>query len=351
MKTKKQPKGDQLIPDNQGGAVAQRTNTGPLSLDTQLTDAGLNNAGEVHPRRATHMRQDNPGTAHETDLHALDNHGQPVRLANEGSGGEGHIIAVNQGQSADPDPILIIRGHQRKRVATIKAQMRLENQVGALVRTGMGWRMDLPESDRSKIAKAAAKLTKAIESGDAIEPEHQQLAADVTPFILASREARKPFDKLRKDLERVLEDTAATLPVRPWVDGVRGFGLLGLSIIVGESGDLSDYANPAKLWKRLGLAPAGCYRMTCKDGSETNAIPRRRRSAIWTLGDSLLKGNGDGPYRKVYLERKAYEIQRDPTMTKMHAHRRAQRYAEKRLLRDLWRAWRDAVTKIERPAA
>jgi hypothetical protein len=30
-------------------------------------------------------------------------------------------------------------------------------------------------------------------------------------------------------------------------------------------------------------------------------------------------------------------------MSKIHAHRRAMRYVEKRLLRDLWRAWRQAI--------
>ena len=78
-----------------------------------------------------------------------------------------------------------------------------------------------------------------------------------------------------------------------------------------------------------------------KAGKEAHAIPRRRRSAIWTIGDSLIKQNEDG-YRAVYDERKQYEKARDPEMSKMYAHRRAQRYMEKRLLRDLWRAWRDA---------
>jgi hypothetical protein len=60
---------------------------------------------------------------------------------------------------------------------------------------------------------------------------------------------------------------------------------------------------------------------------------------VWTIGDALIKGNRDG-YRRLYLERKALEAERPEVETKMHAHRRAQRYMEKRLLRDLWREWR-----------
>lgn len=47
-----------------------------------------------------------------------------------------------------------------------------------------------------------------------------------------------------------------------------------------------------------------------------------------------------GPLRLLYDERKAYEAGR--VETPAHAHNRAKRYIEKRLIRDLWRAWRAA---------
>ena len=47
---------------------------------------------------------------------------------------------------------------------------------------------------------------------------------------------------------------AKALPVASFVEETRGFGYLGLAQIVAEAGDLSNYANPAKLWKRFGLA-------------------------------------------------------------------------------------------------
>ncbi len=87
------------------------------------------------------------------------------------------------------------------------------------------------------------------------------------------------------------------------------------------------------------------------------AYSRRRRSRLFVIGDGLVKTAG--PYREVYLARKAYEVARAeelglivapsakiPAKRKAefrsvgHIHRRAQRYMEKRLLRDLWRAWR-----------
>jgi len=78
----------------------------------------------------------------------------------------------------------------------------------------------------------------------------------------------------------------------------------------------------------------------------------KRRSRMWNIGDALIKGNADGIYRATYLKRKEYELARNPEMPKIHAHRRAQRYMEKRLLRDLWRAWgRTDERMAEQPRA
>lgn len=62
------------------------------------------------------------------------------------------------------------------------------------------------------------------------------------------------------------------------------------------------------------------------------------------IGDALIKQNkapdgGDGEYRMVYLERKGIEQQKAPELAPIVHHKRAMRYMEKRLLRNLWRAW------------
>lgn len=70
-----------------------------------------------------------------------------------------------------------------------------------------------------------------------------------------------------------------------------------------------------------------------------------RRALMHVIGDALVKQNklpegGDATYRAVYVARKAYERARAPQMTPMHAHKRAMRLMEKRLIRDLWAEWR-----------
>ena len=248
-----------------------------------------------------------------------------------------------------PEICQAIQALQRRRVAVMKAQLGLNNQSSAFVRRELGWNRDLPEKDRKRIETLALKIVKAVANEEPPEQvcELHEGIEDVVEavyiFCHGCTLAQEPFCVQRKACEKAMQALAQELPVWAFVVGVKGFGALGLSIIVGEAGDLDNYANPAKLWKRLGLAVfGGKSQRKCKD--KASAIEQgyspRRRSAMWTLGDSLIKGNGDGGYRTMYLDRKAYEHDRATDMTKMHAHRRAQRYMEKALLKHLWKAWR-----------
>lgn len=155
-------------------------------------------------------------------------------------------------------------------------------------------------------------------------------------------EARATIHAGRLKPERLMAKLAKTLPVYPWAESIRGFGAMGLAQIIAECGDLSLYSNPAKVWKRMGLAVEGGERMRCRVGVNNGYSPYRR-AIMFCIGDSLIKGNRDGEYRALYLARKVYEIERLPDIKPIIAHRRAQRYMEKRLLLKLWQAWRAAT--------
>ena len=175
--------------------------------------------------------------------------------------------------------------------------------------------------------------------------------------------------KQRKLVERELVKAAKELPVySAFVEPINGFGALGLAQIVGEAGDLSKYSNPAKLWKRFGLGLVGGERQrrhTDPEKAIAHGYSPRRRSVMFVIGDSLLKKQN--AYKDLYDERKRYEEQKaiaaglvvraakpgDPVdqvsagfRSKMVIHRRSQRYVEKRLLRDLWRSWRDHRSRV-----
>jgi hypothetical protein len=269
---------------------------------------------------------------------------------------------------ADQVIIAEIKQHHRLRCFAMDQRQCSDLRLGSMLRMQLGWRKDLPESDRKRIAAQAKTLM------DADEPEQFEHA------IIATRLARKPFEKMEHLGEREMALLAKMLPV--WADfaePIRGFGAVSLAVIVAEAGDLSDYASHGKLWKRMGLAPgqnrvpAGLNRKDYVDAWKANKYSPRRRSRMWQIGETMIKAQvrqvkdadgkdtGErvalGPYGESYLRRKLHTQKTHPEWWRdkdgnekvdkktgramsEHGNLDAQRYMEKRLLRDLWRAWR-----------
>lgn len=209
---------------------------------------------------------------------------------------------------------LDLQCRQRRQVMT--ARLRLENQLSALART---------------VEKTAGSL--AAEVARAISPV---LAAHAE--VLAKQQA--PFDK-------AIAKLAERLPVANWVACSVGVGMLSVGLIIGETGDLGEYAGPAKVWRRLGLGvmPDGTRQRRVKDDPDEalqHGYCPRRRSLMHVVGTCFVR-NKKSAYRKVYDERKAYELTRG--VKPGPAHMRAMRYAEKRFVVDLWAAWRANTMK------
>lgn len=228
-----------------------------------------------------------------------------------------------------------IREHHRTRCFAMEQRKRMDLALGAYLRLMLGWSRNLPEKERKAIAAQAMALMKAE------EPERFAEA------ITSTRIARELFVGTEKAHLKEMEHLAKQLFVwKSFGEPIRGFGAAGLAIIVAEAGDLSNYATHSKLWKRMGVAAhqgriaKGLTGQARKDAWMAQKYRPQRRSHMWNIGDALIKGNRYGKYRIIYLARKECEHARHPEMSKLHAHRRAQRYVEKRLLRDLWRAWR-----------
>lgn len=229
-----------------------------------------------------------------------------------------------------------IVGAHRQRNFAMDQRKAMDAALGALIRTALGWSLAKPADERKEIEERAAEI---------IKNEEGEFAG----LIIASREGKKPFVQIEKDQTRLMSELAMQLPAwKDFGEGVRGFGAVCLAVIVGEAGDLGKYPKPGHLWKRMGLAlidgvrQGGLPKGAAKELWIEHGYNRRRRSRMWTIGDTLIKGNRDGEYRTAYLMRKEYEVARDPEIKKIVAHRRAQRYMEKRLLKHLWQAWRRA---------
>ena len=275
-----------------------------------------------------------------------------------------------------------IREYHRVRCFAMEQRKRLNLALGSLLRLVLGWSLALPEAERARIRARALALIK-------LGAEEAKALKKKTPFetdepdylkwrdtILSSIGAREPFKDLEKDAAKEMERLALQLPVWEWCEPIRGFGPVSLAVIVGEAGDLSNYPRKGHLWKRMGLAVIGDIRQgglkktAAKEEWIVHGYNRQRRSRVWNIGDALIKGNGDGVYRQAYLARKEYERKRAEAagltvapaadipdgraaefMSDGHVHRRAQRYMEKRLLRDLWQAWRRAESRVPERAS
>lgn len=224
-----------------------------------------------------------------------------------------------------------IRAQHRRRCFAMEQRKRVNLALGAFVRLMLGWHAGLPEKERAEIRKRAAALI--ADGGGAFHEE-----------VTAARMSAEPWRQIEKFAAKAMALAAEQLPVwSTFGKSVRGFGEVSLAVIVGEAGDLANYSTEAKLWKRMGLAVLDGKRQgNPGDGASkevwiAHGYNPSRRSRVWNIGDALIKGNRDGKYRTLYLARKEIELARG--LTKLHAHRRAQRYMEKRLLRDLWKAW------------
>lgn len=264
-----------------------------------------------------------------------------------------------------------IRAWHRKRCFVMEMRKRADLALGASLRTWLGWRRDLEKDQADRIKDLAAKL---IDCGEKIAKGKPHNLSDTEEWkeygdiILASIAAREPTDKMEAKATKEMERLAKLLPVwAEFAEPVRGFGARSLAVIIGETGDLSNYASHSKVWKRMGVAvmdgvrQGGLRKASNKEDWIAHGYSPLRRSRMFVIGDALIKSNGDGKYRQCYLARKEYERARaqaiglivapaakipakrkNEFMSDGHIHHRAQRYMEKRLLRDLWQAWRRA---------
>lgn len=203
-------------------------------------------------------------------------------------------------------------------------------------------------------------------------PDDSALEIALMPFGAAIAH----FETSLGPIEKRLEKLAKQLPIAPFVESTHGLGYGSVAAIVGEAGDLSKYPSVAGVWKRMGLAvidgDGRQRRVADAERALIHGYNPERRSVMWNAGNGIIGGMGNGKrppagadladmgwteYQTLFVERLRYEADREPAMrltdTKegkesytKHAAARAKRYVEKRLLRDLTAAWRQAVGHI-----
>lgn len=239
------------------------------------------------------------------------------------------------GSAAAVAPALhTLRGLRRECVLMIMQRMRIDAALGAYIRSALGWSLDKSDKERNKIAADAMAILRGKQS------------SQWDDLVAMNVAARLPFEQEQKRLKGKMADIVESLPI--WTNfarDIRGLGAVSLGVILAEAGDPFAYKNRNNLWKRLGIGVVDGVRQgspgsnASKEDWIRHGYNRQRRSAMWNIGDCLIKGNADGRYRAIYLNRKELEKQRNPEIRPIVAHRRAQRYMEQRLIADLRREW------------
>lgn len=247
---------------------------------------------------------------------------------------ESHMSIVPAGLIA----LLVERYRLRRDL--MSARMRLELQIKAICRRSCSGDKD----EAAKVWSALKSPKKSHPLAAAVRATHEALLVAFDQLLVAEKSATKQIEKMAKEL-----------PVwSRWAEGVRGLGALSVAQLVGEAGrDLADYGTPAKLWKRFGLAvfdgvaqgyvrDAHGKRVAAKrDEAIAHGYSRTRHSVAVMVGDGQIKSRG--LYRQLYDDRKAFEIAKAPEERPAVHDRRAKRYITKRLIRDLWIAWRGGI--------
>lgn len=278
--------------------------------------------------------------------------------------------------------LLGIRAWHRKRVFMMEQRKRSDLALGAYLRVELGWSKDLPKSERDAIAAEASEMMAA---GERMVRKEMKVAAgkkqravkekpidfhDQLEVIKGTIQGRIHFSTLEETAAEHMDALGRSLPIWPWFsESVFKSSAVSLAVILAETGDLSGYAGPAKLWKRMGLAvmngtrQGGLRKTAAAEEWIEHGYSARRRAIMFVIGDVLVKQKG--PYRDLYLQRKEIERakaqaaglivapsakipekRKHEFMSDGHIHRRAQRYMEKRLLRDLWKAWERAHPSV-----
>jgi len=251
----------------------------------------------------------------------------------------------------------------RLRQGMIKAQTKLKLQAMAAIRFAVREDGDYDSDEsKAKARKKADALYRAVEA----DPDHE-LHGNVMPYLLALQ----PLDAQRALYEKQMVKSARLLPVYGWTQSVKGFGDVSFATIVGECGDIGTYKSVAAVWKRLGLAVFNGKRQGNPGDGATAAdwivhgYNKQRRSVSWNMRNNLIGGMGkfrpafgDDVWanpeltylQRVFVDRARYESEKlglpvtesekGKESYKKHPTNRAMRYTEKRMLRELYKAWR-----------
>lgn len=321
---------------------------------------------------------------------------EPPQSPDDGSGnGLNHATRCMARSSGPPDiPALCIsiQEDQVERKFSIQMEAAIVQRISARVVRAIGLDHEATEVSRKAAWTRAERIVRRALQGAEQEESDRDIAAVLAGNLAMSSVALKPVSAFRDQVEARMRAKAELLPAFALTQRTPGFKAIGLAVIVGEAGDLSNYATVRKLWRRLGLgmAPgheAHAYSTWKRIGLPTGEwdtpefpgqplragySPKRLGQIYGVVTVPLVMMKAKNRYGEIYAARRAHtaithptgtitECNADPNRwTPGHSHADAQRVMTKALISDLWSEWRgsafglkadDAVAPAELVAA
>lgn len=278
------------------------------------------------------------------------------------AGHKGDVAQHSHASAPGPHDATIaaIRQLHRRRRFAMKLSQKIDLSLQSFVRlNATDWHPHMDAKSRERVRKEVVALISKVRAGATGDKFDM-----VRDAIESSDQAAAPALAMRKTCEKAMEKLARQLPGYSFIEATRGAGDLGFATIIGETGDLSNYATVSKVWKRLGFAPhdghAGStwkrptWRPRALSAEEwtENPFASTRYSLMRMIAESLFKaqwvgksktedgkGRPNGPYGEIYAVRAAHTATTHPDWTPAHYQADALRVMMKRFLCDLCVAW------------
>lgn len=294
---------------------------------------------------------------------------------------------------------------------------KITNASMAELRSSLGYRSDMGERQRAglvaesaelfgkylRLHAYAAKQVREAAPGDKKRGVRAPSFTDrETDIIAMSRHmlevaatALEPVHAREKLLEEQITALASNLPVAEWWTGLRGCTAFNLGVLIGETGNLSNYPSPRHVWSRLGLAPfekngtsqaLSVWRraggLSAKEWKAHPYNPQRLATvhgyvlAAFAMQQGTEEKGTATKYRMLYSDYKARQKELNEAgayfalaeekakkfekaglavaaalkkgrLTDGHIESRARRYMIKCLISDLWSEWRGSAVGVE----
>lgn len=265
---------------------------------------------------------------------------------------------------------------QVDRKFAINLQTKILNTAAANIVSAIGLERDADDAERKQTwGRALRIVAAAMKAVPAYREEDRAIGALQDRNLKMLSIAMAPIDARRLEVETEMARLAISLPGAACViKQTAGINALGIAVIVGEAGSLSNYATKCKLWRRLGYGMAPGHEqhaysthrrmkdLSADDWVRAGYSPKRLGQIYGVVTIPLFMAKAKNKYGPIYERRRARtlvthpewyadkngkpKINKNGEPSSAHAMEDGKRIMTKAFLSDLWSEWRRAVIGV-----